>query len=266
MPTSVSSVKTDHASRYLQQLCKHWSHRFTVEFNETAGKVPFSPETSVEFTADASALLMTSARRKSAGSRADAECGGRPPQAVRFPRRTRRGLDCGCKQGIGLLRIPPKVSRPVRSQRPAATTSLRWKEPYDIQQFPRIAISDRPSFPRPLVAARLSPTKPMPEADLLTMLEAGHWAPSSSNSQPWRFVYALRGSENWDKFPRASGRIQPGLGEIRLCPRHFVVSSTHFGELGSAEQKPNYSHCFDTGTAWGFLAIRRSCSASRRMA
>jgi hypothetical protein len=52
-------VKTEHASRYLQQLCKHWSHRFTVEFNEIAGKVPFSPETSVEFAADASALLMT---------------------------------------------------------------------------------------------------------------------------------------------------------------------------------------------------------------
>jgi hypothetical protein len=59
MSTSVSSVKTDHASRYLQQLCKHWSHKFTIEFNETAGKVPFSPETSLELAADASALLMT---------------------------------------------------------------------------------------------------------------------------------------------------------------------------------------------------------------
>ncbi|MQB45589.1 DUF2218 domain-containing protein [Rhizobium sp. ICMP 5592] len=59
MPTSVSFVKTDHASRYLQQLCKHWSHKFTIEFNETAGKVPFSPETSLDLAADASALLMT---------------------------------------------------------------------------------------------------------------------------------------------------------------------------------------------------------------
>ncbi|ACM24819.1 DUF2218 domain-containing protein [Agrobacterium sp. SHOUNA12C] len=59
MPTSVSSVKTDHASRYLQQLCKHWSHKFTIEFNETAGKVPFNPETSLELAADASSLLMT---------------------------------------------------------------------------------------------------------------------------------------------------------------------------------------------------------------
>ena len=59
MPTSVSSVKTEHASRYLQQLCKHWSHRFEVEFNETSGKVPFSPETSLGLAANSSSLSMT---------------------------------------------------------------------------------------------------------------------------------------------------------------------------------------------------------------
>ena len=59
MPTSVSSVKTEHASRYLQQLCKHWSHRFEVEFNETSGKVPFNPETSLGLATDSSSLIMT---------------------------------------------------------------------------------------------------------------------------------------------------------------------------------------------------------------
>ena len=59
MPTSISSVKTEHASRYLQQLCKHWSHRFEVEFNETSGKVPFSPETSLGLAANSSSLSMT---------------------------------------------------------------------------------------------------------------------------------------------------------------------------------------------------------------
>ena len=59
MPTSISSVKTEHASRYLQQLCKHWSHRFEVEFNETSGKVPFSPETSLGLATDSSSLIMT---------------------------------------------------------------------------------------------------------------------------------------------------------------------------------------------------------------
>jgi hypothetical protein len=58
MAISVAHVKTEHGSRYLQQLCKHWSHRFTVEFNEKAGKVPFNNEASVEFSADPSTLTM----------------------------------------------------------------------------------------------------------------------------------------------------------------------------------------------------------------
>ena len=34
-------VPTAHASRYLQQLCKHWSHNLTVDFDETHGTVTF---------------------------------------------------------------------------------------------------------------------------------------------------------------------------------------------------------------------------------
>lgn len=34
-------VPTAHASRYLQQLCKHWSHNLTVTFTETDGTVTF---------------------------------------------------------------------------------------------------------------------------------------------------------------------------------------------------------------------------------
>jgi hypothetical protein len=32
-------IPTVHASRYLQQLCKHWSHKLVVEFNAEHGKV-----------------------------------------------------------------------------------------------------------------------------------------------------------------------------------------------------------------------------------
>ena len=38
---SQASVPTAHASRYLQQLCKHWSHNLAVTFSETAGTVTF---------------------------------------------------------------------------------------------------------------------------------------------------------------------------------------------------------------------------------
>ncbi len=58
MSVSTAIVKTEHASRYLQQLCKHWSHRFTVEFDEKTGKVPFSDDANVTFAADPAALNM----------------------------------------------------------------------------------------------------------------------------------------------------------------------------------------------------------------
>jgi hypothetical protein len=39
--TSNVQVATAHASRYLQQLCKHWSHNLAVTFDETKGTVTF---------------------------------------------------------------------------------------------------------------------------------------------------------------------------------------------------------------------------------
>jgi hypothetical protein len=53
------------------------------------------------------------------------------------------------------------------------------------------------------------------EADLLTILEAGRWAPSSFSAQPWRFLYARRGTAHWEKVPRAARTLQPWLGEGR---------------------------------------------------
>jgi hypothetical protein len=38
---SIVRVPTSKASRYLQQLCKHWAHNLAVEFTETEGKVTF---------------------------------------------------------------------------------------------------------------------------------------------------------------------------------------------------------------------------------
>jgi hypothetical protein len=42
--------------------------------------------------------------------------------------------------------------------------------------------------------------EPITQDELLTMLEAARWAASSYNSQPWRFVYALRDTPAWDRF------------------------------------------------------------------
>ena len=59
MPVTQAHVKTENASRYLQQLCKHWSHKFAVSFDEHQGKVPFSADTDADFSADATTLTIT---------------------------------------------------------------------------------------------------------------------------------------------------------------------------------------------------------------
>ena len=40
--TATTRVATAHASRYLQQLCKHWSHKFPVEFTPQNGRIEMS--------------------------------------------------------------------------------------------------------------------------------------------------------------------------------------------------------------------------------
>jgi hypothetical protein len=42
MSVAVTRVPTAHASRYLQQLCKHWSHKFPVEFRPDNGRIEMS--------------------------------------------------------------------------------------------------------------------------------------------------------------------------------------------------------------------------------
>ncbi len=39
--TATAIVPTRQASRYLQQLCKHWQHNLAVEFDAERGKVTF---------------------------------------------------------------------------------------------------------------------------------------------------------------------------------------------------------------------------------
>jgi hypothetical protein len=51
MATYRGSAETASASRYLQQLCKHWSHKFAVEFDPAHGRIEFDPETACELDA-----------------------------------------------------------------------------------------------------------------------------------------------------------------------------------------------------------------------
>jgi hypothetical protein len=51
------SAKTASGSKYLQQLCKHWGHKFEVEFSETRGQVRF-PSAVATMEASTDALIV----------------------------------------------------------------------------------------------------------------------------------------------------------------------------------------------------------------
>lgn len=56
--TITATVPTTSASRYLQQLCKHWSHKFEVQFDADEGDIAF-PMGSIHMEAQPEALLVS---------------------------------------------------------------------------------------------------------------------------------------------------------------------------------------------------------------
>ena len=73
-------------------------------------------------------------------------------------------------------------------------------------QTPPIVKKHRqPQHPiHPLLYSRWSPRAMSGESitndQLMTLFEAARWAPSSSNLQPWTFLYAHRESEYWSTY------------------------------------------------------------------
>jgi nitroreductase len=84
--------------------------------------------------------------------------------------------------------------------------------------------------------------KPVTEADLMRLLEAARWAPSTYNEQEWRYVYATRSSKHWSKvfnlLVPANQAWCKDAGALML-----VISKKTFAKNG----KPNPVHTFDAG-------------------
>ena len=88
--------------------------------------------------------------------------------------------------------------------------------------------------------------------DLRTILDAGRWAPSSFNYQPWRFLYATRDdAANWSRFLDLLipfNAIWAKEASVLL----FILSETTMG----SPDKPSHSHSFDAGAAWSAIALQ----------
>ena len=100
------------------------------------------------------------------------------------------------------------------------------------------------------------------KATLFSFFEAARWTPSANNSQPWRFIYALRDSEHWatlfDLLNENNQRWAANASALVV-----LVSKTTHVRKGNTEATPLRSHALDAGAAWASLAFQAEFSGWR---
>jgi nitroreductase len=89
------------------------------------------------------------------------------------------------------------------------------------------------------------------EEELMTLFEAARWAPSSYNNQPWRILYARRGTGHWPVFLGLLVEGNRAWAKDAAALLLFVSKET-FDFNG----QPYPTHSFDTGAAWENLALQ----------
>ena len=86
-------------------------------------------------------------------------------------------------------------------------------------------------------------SRPVEQEKLDLLFESLRWAPSSSNLQPWNMIYALKGSEAYDKLFDA---LLPGNQEwAEEVPMLYVTVA----EMNRKPGKPNRHAFHDVGQA-----------------
>ena len=98
-------------------------------------------------------------------------------------------------------------------------------------------------------STRAFSSEPISQEDLDALFEAARWAPSSTNSQPWEFIYATDGEER-ELF---NSLLRPGnQGWATSAPViAFLITAK-----GNDEGRVYRTHQFDAGAAWMSLALQ----------
>ena len=89
------------------------------------------------------------------------------------------------------------------------------------------------------------------DTELMRLFEAARWAPSSYNGQPWRFIYAKRNSEYWDKLFNLMVDFNKSWAK-NAAALVVIISRKNFEH----DDKPSVTHQFDAGAAWENLALQ----------
>lgn len=97
------------------------------------------------------------------------------------------------------------------------------------------------------------PVADVPQSVLDSGFEAARWAPSSMNAQPWRFIYARRGTPEWQAMLETGlDRVQPWLKNAAVIL--YVVSKNTLQVGDTVMNSPTYR--FDAGAAFENFALQ----------
>ncbi len=120
-------------------------------------------------------------------------------------------------------------------------------KPYRKSKYPILPIFLDRWSPRSMTGESLS------DEEIFTLFEAARWAPSSYNNQPWRFIYAKRDTEHWNRL--FSLMVEFNQAWTKNAALIMVMISRNTFERNN---KPAVTHSFDTGAAWMSLALEGS--------
>jgi len=118
---------------------------------------------------------------------------------------------------------------------------------------PKTAVTDAPVHP--LLADRWSPrafdaAHELTGTQVTVLLEAARWAPSASNTQPWRFAVALRGST---AYPVVLDALAPGNRLWAHAASALVVVAA---ETAAPDGAARPWAVYDTGQAVAHLSVQ----------
>ncbi|WP_374947501.1 nitroreductase family protein [Agreia sp.] len=106
-----------------------------------------------------------------------------------------------------------------------------------------------------VLAARWSPRSYDPsvaidETALASILEAGRWSPSASNTQPWRFIVARRGTPAFDSI------VSNLMGFNQAWTPNAAVLIVNLAETADLDGKPRGLASYDLGQAVAHMSIQ----------
>lgn len=99
-------------------------------------------------------------------------------------------------------------------------------------------------------SARAISGEAIDDQELMALFEAARWAPSSYNNQPWRFIYAKRNTEYWEKFLKLLVEFNQSWAK-NAAVLIVIISKKTF----DFNNQPSVTHTFDSGAAWENLAL-----------